>query len=61
MTNVAVDSDVVSYVFKNHPFGSRYDTELAGHITLFSFMTVAGIDRNDYLGVAGLTLVSHNP
>lgn len=45
MTRVVVDTDVVSYVFKNHPFGSRYDPELAGHITLISFMTVAEIDR----------------
>ncbi|MDP2996598.1 MAG: PIN domain-containing protein [Bryobacterales bacterium] len=45
MTKVVVDTDVVSYVFKNHPFGSRYDPELAGHITLISFMTVAEIER----------------
>ena len=45
MTKVVVDTEVVSYVFKNHPFGSRYDPELAGHITLISFMTVAEIDR----------------
>src|SRR5450631_1244565 len=45
MTKVVVDTDVVSYVFKNHPFGSRYDPELVGHITLISFMTVAEIER----------------
>jgi predicted nucleic acid-binding protein len=45
MTKVVVDTDVVSYVFKNHPFGSLYDPELAGHITLISFMTVAEIER----------------
>ena len=45
MTKVVVDTDVVSYVFKNHLFGSRYDPELAGHITLISFMTVAEIER----------------
>ncbi len=45
MTNVVVDTDVVSYVFKNHPFGSRYDPELAGRVTLISFMTVAEIER----------------
>jgi hypothetical protein len=32
-----VDTDVGSYVFKNHPFASRYDPELAGHIALISF------------------------
>ena len=45
MTEVVVDTDVVSFVFKNHPFGSHYDQELAGHITLISFMTVAEIER----------------
>lgn len=45
MNEVVVDTDVVSYVFKNHPFGSRYDPELAGHIALVSFMTVAEIER----------------
>ena len=38
MTEVVVDTDVVSFIFKNHPFGSRYDTELAGRITLISLM-----------------------
>ena len=45
MTSVVVDSDVVSYVFKNHLFGSLYDPELAGRIALISFMTVAEIER----------------
>jgi hypothetical protein len=45
MTKVVADTDVVSYVFKNHPFGSRYDPELAGRIALISFMTVAEIER----------------
>ena len=45
MSSVVVDTDVVSYVFKSHPFGSRYDTDLAGHVALISFMTVAEIER----------------
>ncbi len=28
MTQVAVDTDVVSFLFKNHPVGLRYDAEL---------------------------------
>jgi hypothetical protein len=28
MTQVAVDTDVVSFLFKNHPIGLRYDAEL---------------------------------
>jgi hypothetical protein len=39
MNKVVADTDVVSYVFKNHPFGSGYDSELAGRIILISFMT----------------------
>ena len=45
MTKVVVDTDVVSFVFKNHPFGSRYEPELAGRIPLVSFMTIAEIER----------------
>ena len=45
MSEVVVDTDVVSFVFKNHPFGSRYDPELAGRITLISFMSVAELER----------------
>ena len=32
MTRVVADADVVSYVFKNHPFGSRFDRELTGRV-----------------------------
>lgn len=45
MSQVVVDTDVISFLFKNHPIGSRYDPELAGRIPLVSFMTVA--DWND--------------
>ena len=45
MTSVVVDTDVVSYIFKNHPFGSRYDSDLVGHVPLISFMTTAEIER----------------
>src|SRR5207244_7468115 len=45
MTEVIVDTDVVSFVFKNHPIGSRYDPELAGKVAAISFMTVAELER----------------
>lgn len=45
MNSVVADTDVVSYSFKNHPFGSRYDADLVGRIPLISFMTVAEIER----------------
>ena len=45
MNPVVVDTDVVSFLFKNHPIGKRYDPELAGRIPLISFMTVAELER----------------
>jgi tRNA(fMet)-specific endonuclease VapC len=45
MTQIVVDTDVVSFLFKNHPIGLRYDPELAGRVTLISFMTVAELER----------------
>jgi predicted nucleic acid-binding protein len=45
MNRVVVDTDVVSFLFKNHPIGNRYDPEVVGHIPLISFMTVAELER----------------
>lgn len=45
MNKVVADTDVLSYIFKNHPFGSRYDAEVVDRIPLISFMTVAEIER----------------
>jgi len=45
MNEVVVDTDVVSFLFKNHPIASRYDPDLAGRTTLISFMTVAETER----------------
>ncbi len=45
MTEAVVDTDVVSFIFKNHPIGSLYDPELAERVTLISFMTVAEVER----------------
>jgi tRNA(fMet)-specific endonuclease VapC len=45
MTKVVVDTDLVSFVFKNHTFGSRYDPELTGPVPLVSSMTIAEIER----------------
>lgn len=44
MTRV-VDTDVVSFLFKNHPIGARYEADLAGRTLLISFMTLAELDR----------------
>jgi len=45
MSRVIVDADVVSFLFKNHPFAQPYDPEHAGHTLVLSFMTVAELDR----------------
>jgi tRNA(fMet)-specific endonuclease VapC len=45
MKRVVVDTDVVSFLFKNHPIGNRYDSELVGRLPLISFMTVAELER----------------
>lgn len=45
MTEIVVDTDVVSFLFKNHPVGHRYDPDLVGRVVLVSFMTVAELER----------------
>ena len=45
MSSLAVDTDVVSFLFKNHPIGKLYDSELLGKSLILSFMTVAELDR----------------
>lgn len=50
MTDVLVDKDVVSFVFKGHPIGSRYARLLADTWPTISFMTVAELERWMILG-----------
>jgi tRNA(fMet)-specific endonuclease VapC len=45
MSRVVVDTDVVSFIFKNHPIGAIYESDLAGRTLLISFMTQAELDR----------------
>src|ERR1035441_9447838 len=45
MTEVIVDTDVVSFLFKNHPIGQLYGADLAGRAAGVSFMTVADVER----------------
>ena len=45
MTEVIVDTDVVSFLFKNHPIGQLYGVDLAGRAAGVSFMTVAEVER----------------
>jgi predicted nucleic acid-binding protein len=45
MSNVVLDTDVVSYLFKSHPIAYQYLPDLAGRTPLISFMTLAELDR----------------
>jgi tRNA(fMet)-specific endonuclease VapC len=40
MSSVVVDTDVVSFLFKNHPTAALYDPEITGKIPIVSFMTM---------------------
>jgi len=45
MSGVLLDTDVVSFLFKNHPLAARYDSDLTDRVVLVSFMTIAELDR----------------
>jgi tRNA(fMet)-specific endonuclease VapC len=40
-----VDTNIVSYVFKNHSISKRYRRHLIGHSLAISFMTLAELDE----------------
>jgi predicted nucleic acid-binding protein len=40
-----IDTDVVSFIFKNHPIGALYESDHVGRNLLVSFMTLAELDR----------------
>lgn len=45
MNDAVIDTDVVSFVFKNHPIASRYERDLTLRVAAISFMTVAELER----------------
>ena len=45
MSNVVVDTDVVSFLFKSHPIAYQYLPDLADRTPLISFITLAELDR----------------
>lgn len=45
MSNVVVDTDIVSYLFKSHSTAFQYLPDLANQTLLISFMTIAELDR----------------
>ena len=45
MSRLVLDTDVVSFLFKDHPAARFYDAHLAGSTLVISFMTVAELER----------------
>ena len=45
MSTIVVDTDVVSFVFKNHPTATEYLPDLIDRIPIISFLRVAELDR----------------
>ena len=45
MSQIVVDTDVVSFLFKNHILSRSYEPEVAGKAALISFMTVTEVER----------------
>jgi hypothetical protein len=43
--NSVVDTDVVSFIFKNHSIAMEYLPDLIDRVPIGSFMTVAELDR----------------
>jgi hypothetical protein len=43
MSTIVVDTDVVSFVFKNHPIATEYLPDLIDRNPIISFMTAGGI------------------
>lgn len=42
---VVVDTDVTSFLFKDHPIAASYEPDLVGKTLLISFMSLAELDR----------------
>jgi hypothetical protein len=45
MSTIVVDTDVVSFAFKNHPIALEYLPDPIDRSPIISFMTVAELDR----------------
>ena len=53
MSTIVVDTDVVSFVFKNHPAATEYLPDLIDRIPVISFMTASGIGPLGSLKLVG--------
>jgi predicted nucleic acid-binding protein len=45
VTPLLLDTDIVSFQFKNHSYASLYDLDLLGHPLVISFMALAELER----------------
>jgi predicted nucleic acid-binding protein len=45
MSEIVIDTGVVSLLFKNHPISRQCDPEISGRVGLICFMTVAEMER----------------
>lgn len=53
MSTLLLDTDVFSYLFKDHPLAGVYRPLLQGHILAISFMTVAELFHGAFRAVWG--------
>jgi hypothetical protein len=62
MSSVVVDTDVVSFVFKNHPISAWCDADLAGRTLIASFLCTkwAEVTVAATALIYDLPLVTHN-
>jgi hypothetical protein len=60
MSTIVVDTDVVSFVFKNHPIALDCLPDLIDRIPIVLFMTVAELDRWSLEACWGAPLLTYN-
>lgn len=53
MSTLLLDTDVFSYLFKDHPLAGVYRPRLKGHILAISFMTVAELFQGAFRAAWG--------
>ena len=57
MSPLLLDTDVFSFLFKNHSLAELYRPRVAGHILAISFMTVAELYQGAYRAGSGATQI----
>lgn len=59
MSTLLLDTDVFSYLFKDHPLAAVYRPRLKGHILAISFMTVAELFEGAFRAAWGDKQLKH--